>query len=42
MEGFKGTDFEIVGYNNSEKEIYKIQDIIPWNVEQKAQKSPYE
>ncbi|MDU5107347.1 hypothetical protein [Clostridium sp.] len=42
MEGFKGTDFEIVGYNNSEKEIYKIQDTIPWNVEQKAQKSPYE
>lgn len=42
MEGFKGTAFEIVGYNNSEKEIYKIQDTIPWNVEQKAQKSPYE
>lgn len=42
MNGFKGAEFEITGYTNAGKEVYKFTDTIPWNVEQKPLKSPYQ
>lgn len=42
MDGFKGTKFEILGYSNDGTEIYKFEDIIPENADQKPLKSPYE
>lgn len=42
MNGFKGTEFEVIGYSSDGTEIYKFTDTIPWNAEQKPVKSPYE
>lgn len=42
MDGFKGNEFEIIGYSSNGTELYKFTDTIPWNAEQKALKSPYE
>lgn len=42
MNGFEGTEFEVIGYSNDGSSIYSFKDTIPWNVEQKPLKSPYE
>ena len=42
MNGFKGNEFQVVGYGSDGDSIYYLNDTIPWNVEQKPFKSPYE
>lgn len=39
MNGFKGDEFQVVGYDSNDKSIYQLDDTIPWNVEQKPIKS---
>lgn len=41
MEGFKGTEFEVIGYGSDGSYIYSFEDTISWNAEQKPLKSPY-
>lgn len=38
MDGFKGTKFDILGYSNDGTELYKFEDTIPQNAEQKPLK----
>ena len=42
MNGFKGNEFQVFGYDSDGNSIYYLDDTIPWNVEQKSFKSPYE
>lgn len=41
MEGFKGQNFEIIGYDKEGKEIYKLEETTSWRVEQEPMESPY-
>ncbi|MDV4149976.1 hypothetical protein R0131_03920 [Clostridium sp. AL.422] len=41
MSGFKGTEFEVLGYDNDGSYIYSFEDTITWNVEEKPLTSPY-
>lgn len=42
MEGFNGSDFNIIGYSSDNTESVKITDnISPWSADDKPAKSPY-
>ena len=41
MNGFKGNEFEVLGYDNDGTNIYSFEDTTTWNVEQKPLASPY-
>lgn len=42
MDNFKGSSFDIVGVDEDGKEIVNISDnIAPWKVDQKSERSPY-
>ena len=41
MSGFKGIEFEVLGYNNNGDCIYSFEDTTTWNVEQKPLESQY-
>ena len=41
MSGFKGNEFEVLGYNDNGDYIYSFEDTFPWNVEENPLKSPY-
>lgn len=42
MNGFKGSEFEVLGFGSDGTYICSLKDTTPWNVEQKPLKSPYE
>lgn len=42
MNGFEGSEFEVIGYSNDGSSTYSFKDTVPWNVEQKPFKSQYE
>ncbi|MDU5106396.1 hypothetical protein [Clostridium sp.] len=41
MDGFKGNEFEVLGYSGDGDYIYSFEDTFPWRVEEKPLKSPY-
>lgn len=41
MDGFKGNEFEVLGYSGDGDYIYSFEDTFPWRVEEKPGKSPY-
>lgn len=41
MDGFKGNEFEVLGYSDNGDNIYNFEDTLSWNVEEKPFKSPY-
>jgi hypothetical protein len=41
MNGFKGSNFDIVGISQEGKELVNISDISPWKVDQKSLRSHY-
>jgi hypothetical protein len=41
MNGFKGSNFDIIGISEDGKEIVNISDVSPWKVDQEQVRSPY-
>ena len=42
MDGFKGNEFEVLGYSDNGDNIYNFEDTLLWNVEEEPLKSPYQ
>ncbi|MBE6055133.1 MAG: hypothetical protein E7212_14760 [Clostridium sartagoforme] len=41
MDGFKGNEFEVLGYSDGGDYIYSFEDTFSWNVEKKPVRSSY-